>query len=147
MTPFSIAGLGAILAMGKFAVSGIIIVITIFIIGTVFLALFIHVLALTLGNILPQIGNYYPNWYYLPKLRMNTTVTPENDIEVTITNPKKSQKMTLRAVYARMHYDVRPPNVLVSGVAPDSVKELLPLSSMNGICSRRKKSGELHREV
>jgi hypothetical protein len=81
-------------------------------------------------------GNYYPNWYYFPKIDMFANITPKNDIEVTITNPKKRQKISLQAIYGLIRSDIKIPIGLESGVAPDEIKQLLPLAPMNGNSSR-----------
>jgi hypothetical protein len=71
------------------------------------------------------LGNYYPTWYYFPKLIVDAKLSPNKMIEATITNPRKRQNITLRVFYGSIQSkDV---SIGVSGVAPESVKELLPL--------------------
>jgi len=101
-----------------------------------------------LALLLIATGNYYPNRYYFPKIDVAAEFTPENQIKVTFTNPKRNQRLTLRAIYGRIDSKVRHPDVVVSGVAPDSVKELLPLSNFEGRASQsviigRRESGTL----
>ena len=80
-------------------------------------------------------GNYYPKWYYFPKIIMSASIIPSNEIELTITNRMKRKSISLRAIFGL----VQSPDVSigVSGVAPASVKELLPTDDMEGKSSRK----------
>lgn len=87
------------------------------------------------------LGNYYPKFYYFPKIEVSASITTNKNIELTIVNPKKRKKYSLRAIYRV----VQSPDVIigVSGVAPESVKELLPIDTMEGKSSRKVSIGKI----
>ena len=94
-----------------------------------------YLLIQAISRFLIWAGNYYPNWFYFPKIVMSASILPNNDIELKITNRMKRKSITLRAIYGL----VQSPDVKigVSGVAPDSVKELLPSDEMEENSSRK----------
>jgi hypothetical protein len=110
-----------------------------FLVATLFLAVIIQTGALALGRLLAWAGNYYPNWYYWPKFRIDCEVAPDNGIVVLISNPR-NQSFTLRAVYAHMHEGTSL-GQLASGIMPEETRELLPAEPMRGQPPRRVRIG------
>ena len=94
-----------------------------------------------LSKSLIWLGNYYPNWYYFPKLELSFVKTSENEIELHAINSKANQKITLRVAYYSVYQAKSPPRV--AGVAPLEVKELLPLAPMTGKDARTKIIGSI----
>jgi hypothetical protein len=87
------------------------------------------------------LSEWYPNFIYFPKLEISCGVTLNNEIELRVINRKSWQKITLRAEYYCTYIVGTRPGI--RGVAPSSVKELLPLASMTGKDARVKVIGKL----
>ncbi len=88
----------------------------------------IYVLIQGFSNLLIWLGNYYPNWYYFPKLQLSVRVTPKKEIELQIINRKYWQRLSVRVEFYYVEPRTSPSNI--RGVAPPDVKELLPLDTM-----------------
>ncbi len=107
------------------------------------LGIIIQALFVAIGKWLVIVSDWYPKWYYFPRIEADAKLTSENDVELTFTNPKKKQKMSFEAVYALIKSDARPLPSIADGVAPYRKRILFPPSEMKGNCSRRRVIGKV----
>lgn len=82
-----------------------------------------------LGRVLISVSNSYPNWYYFPRIEITPVITPDNSIELVISN-SKSQKMSLAVNYASLDSKVKPLPMQASGISAN--KQLLDLDDIPG---------------
>ncbi len=96
-----------------------------------------------LGHGLIWLSNWewHPAIIYFPKLELSCSITPSREIELQVINRRSWQKITLRAEYYCAYLAGSRPSI--RGVAPPTVKELLPLARMTGKDARVKIIGKL----
>mgnify|MGYP007100098736 FL=1 len=99
-----------------------------------------------IGRGLVRLSEYYPDFWYLPKIKILASIKKTGEIELVLAN-KKNQRFTLAAGYHLLESSVDPLPDQAWGVAPDSKKQLLPLDTMTGKDKRIKKIGRINKEV
>jgi len=99
------------------------------------------------GRTLISASSWYPKWYYFPKISFAPALTPNDEIELTFTNPRRRQEFSLQAAYARLDTEVTARPSLAGGVAPISKKLLFPLADMPVGAERKRIVGKVENGV
>ena len=94
-----------------------------------------------LGHGFIWLSEWSPAFIYFPKLELFCSITPNREIELRVINRKSWQNITLRTEYYCTYMAGFRPSI--RGVAPPTVKELLPLAPMTGKDARVKIIGRL----
>jgi len=94
-----------------------------------------------LGRGFVWLSEWYPVWFYFPKLELDCHITPNKEIELRVSNPKWWQRISLRVEFHSVYEVKSRPSI--RGVAPPEKKELLPLDTMTGKDARTKIIGRL----
>jgi len=95
------------------------------------------------GRGLVSLASWYPNWYYFPRIQFTPGITPEREIELTLTNPSRNNEFSLQAAYARLDSQVRPLPSLAMGVAPIRNRTIFPLAKMPPRSERKRVVGKI----
>lgn len=118
-------------------------------VGLVFFWLFVLIVISVIGELgckyigygFVWLSEWYPVWFYFPKLDLDCHITLNKEIEMRVTNLKFWQKITLRDAYHSVYEAKSRPSI--RGVASPDVKELLPLDTMTGRDARIRIIGRL----